>query len=259
VQVGDIEIIPVSDGVGKLPSAYIPNADWEAHKDLLDADGNFDIQIGCFVVRTNDKTVLIDAGLGPLEVGPYKTGELPGRLTAAGIKPEDIDLVLITHLHIDHIGWVVRDGKPYFPNATVRFGEKDLDQFIRVDTPDPAASQMIQTLEPHGLIETISGDTEVVPGVSTMHTPGHTLGHLCVVVSSGDQRAFLLGDAITCPIQLGEGDVAAISEVDSNLAKRTRETLIKELEGTEDILVAAHFPELKFGRLLRGEGKRYFA
>lgn len=259
MRIGDIEIIPVSDGTGKLPSAYMTNSDWSAHKDLLDEDGNFDIQIGCFLVRTKDKTVLIDAGTGPLEIGPFKGGQMPSRLAEAGVKPEEIDLVLLTHLHMDHIGWVVRDGQPYFPNATVRFGEKDLDQFIRVDNPDMLATQMIQTLEPLGRIEMIASDGEIVPGVSTLHAPGHTLGHLCVVVSSGDERAFLLGDAIGCPVQIEEEEWGAMSDVDPKLAKRTRETLFKELEETQDVLSAAHFPELEFGRVLRGEGKRYFA
>jgi glyoxylase-like metal-dependent hydrolase (beta-lactamase superfamily II) len=259
MRVGDIEIIPVSDGPGKLPSAYMTNSDWSAHKDLLDVDGNFDIQIGCFLVRTKDKTVLIDAGLGPMEFGPFKGGQLPDRLAAVGVKPADIDLVLLTHLHIDHIGWVVRDDEPYFPNATVRFGEKDLDQFVRSDNPDFVAAPMVATLEARGLADPIRSDGEIAPGISTLHAPGHTLGHRCVVISSGDQRAFLLGDVIGCPVQIQESEWGAMSDVDPKLAKRTRETLWKEIEGTDDLVTAAHFSELQFGRILRGEGKRYFA
>ena len=259
MQVGDIEIIPMSDGPGKLPSAYMTNSDWSAHKDLLDEDGNFDIQIGCFLVRTKDKTVLVDAGLGPLEFGPFKGGQLPGKLAEAGVKPEDIDMVLLTHLHMDHVGWVIQNGAPYFPNATVRFGEKDLDQFVRTEKPDFVAAPMVDALEARGMIDPITGDGEVLPGISTLHAPGHTLGHLCVVVSSGDQRAFLLGDAVGCPVQIEESEWGAMSDVDPKLAQRTRETLFRELEATQDFMTAAHFPELQFGRVLLGEGKRYFA
>jgi glyoxylase-like metal-dependent hydrolase (beta-lactamase superfamily II) len=167
--------------------------------------------------------------------------------------------VLLTHLHLDHIGWVVRDGEPYFPNATVRFGEKDLDQFVRTENPDFVAAPMIAALEARGLVDPITSDGEIAPGISTLHAPGHTLGHRCVVISSGDQRAFLLGDVIGCPVQIEEQEWGAMSDVDPKLAKRTRETLWKELEGTEDLVTAAHFSELQFGRILRGEGKRYFA
>jgi glyoxylase-like metal-dependent hydrolase (beta-lactamase superfamily II) len=90
-------------------------------------------------------------------------------------------------------------------------------------------------------------------------TPGHTLGHMSVVVSSGTQRAFMLGDAVGCPAQLEDSEWAAMSDIDRDLSSRTREALYRELEGTEDVLVGSHFPELRFGRVLRGEGKRYFA
>jgi len=259
VQLGDLEIIPVNDGEGKLASSYIPKLDWELHKDLLDDEGNFEINFGCFLIRTGDQNVLVDAGLGPITLPPYRGGDLPDNLAKTGLAPEDIDLVLITHLHIDHIGWLVQDGKPYFPSATIRFGEKDLDQFIRVEEPDAFTAPIIEVLEAAGRIDTIDADGEVAPGVSTLNTPGHTLGHLSVVASSGTRRAFLLGDAITCPAQLEDPEWTAMSDIDPALAIRSREALYRELEGAETVAAASHFPDLKFGRVLVGEGKRYFA
>jgi glyoxylase-like metal-dependent hydrolase (beta-lactamase superfamily II) len=256
VRIGNIEIIACNDGEGKLPSSYIPKLDWEQHKSLLDADGNFDIALGCFLIRTGDRNVLVDAGLGPVTFPPFRGGDLPGHLAAAGCKPEEIDLVAVTHLHIDHIGWLAQAGKPYFPKATVRFGEKDLDQFIRSENPDPMTSPVIDVVQ--GQIETLHGDGEVAPGVNLIDTPGHTLGHMSVVVSSGAERAFMLGDAVGCPAQLENAEWAAMSDVDPDLSTRTREALYRELEGTETVAVASHFPDLKFGRVLRGEGKRYF-
>lgn len=265
MKVGDIEVIPVPDGEARLPSTYFPNADWGPHAELLDDDDNFEIPIGCFLVRTGDLTVLVDGGLGPVEGSVpaggdrqmhFRCGDLPAKLDAAGTKPEDVDLIVLTHLHLDHIGWVAQNAEPYFPNATVRFGVEDLDQFIDVETPDPFAKAMVDALGDRA--EPITADGEVAPGISTLHSPGHTLGHRCVVVSSADERAFLLGDAVTCPIQLTESDWEAMSDVDPKLAKRSREALWRELEGSEDLAVAAHFPGLGFGRVLRGEGKRYF-
>lgn len=259
MQLGDIEVIPVNDGEGKLPSTYLPKVDWERHKDVLDAEGNFDVNLGCFLVKTRDRNVLVDAGLGPVTFPPFRAGDLPKNLAANGVRPEDIDLVLITHLHLDHIGWLVQEEKPYFPNATVRFGEKDLDQFIRAEKPDDFAKPVIEVLEAAGRIETIDADGEVAPGISALNTPGHTLGHISVVASSGTQRAFMLGDAVTCPVQLEDAEWTAMSDIDPDLAIRSRERLYKELEGSESIAAASHFPELKFGRVLFGEGKRYFA
>ena len=82
---------------------------------------------------------------------------------------------------------------------------------------------------------------------------------MSVVVSSGDQRAFLLGDAMACPAQLEDAEWAAMSDIDPKLSSRSREALYKELEGSDTVAVASHFPDLQFGRVLRGEGKRYFA
>lgn len=259
MQVGDLEVIPLNDGEAKLPSSYLPTLDWELHKDLLDDDGNFDINFACFLVRTRDRTVLVDAGLGPVSVPQARGGDLPKNLAAAGAKPEDIDLILITHLHLDHIGWLVRDGNLYFPNATVRFGERDLDQFIRKEEPDGFAAPVVEALQAAGRLETIDSDGEVAPGVSILLTPGHTLGHLSVVASSGTQRAFMLGDAVTCPAQLENSEWTAMSDIDPDLAIRSREILYRELEGAETVTAASHFPDLKFGRVLLGEGKRYFS
>ncbi len=259
MKLGDIEVIPVNDGEGTLPSSYIPKLDWETHQDLLDDEGNFSVVLGCFLVKTKDHTVLVDAGLGPVTFPPFRAGDLPANLEKAGVKPSDIDLVLITHLHVDHIGWLVQDGKPFFPNAIVRFGEKDLDQFIKAEKPDPFAVPIVEALDGAGRIETIADDGEIVPGISTLNTPGHTLGHLSVVASSGTQRAFMLGDAVTCPAQLEDAEWTAMSDIDPDLAVRSREILYRELEGSEDVAAASHFPDLRFGRVLVGEGRRYFS
>lgn len=259
MRVGDLEVTPISDGTGKLPPTYFLDADWGPHQDLIGPDGMIDIPFGCFLVRGAGPTVLIDAGVGPVDIpGMAKGGDLPPGLAAAGVRPEDVDIVMLTHLHYDHIGWTVQDGTRFFPNAVIRFGEQDLDQFVRAEQPDALSAPVVEVLEAAGCVETIASDGEIAPGISTLHAPGHTLGHRCVVLSSGDERAFLLGDAVTCPVQLEEPDWAAMSDVDPALARRTREALWKELEGSGDAALASHFPGLEFGRVLRGEGKRFF-
>lgn len=258
MRVGSLDVTPISDGVVRLPQQYFAQADWELHKGMLSPEGTIDVPIGCFLVRDGERTVLIDAGIGPVENPLFHGGDLPAGLEAAGARPGDIDLVMCTHLHLDHVGWVLREGALTFPNATVRFGSQDIEQFLGDPFSAQNTRQMIDALTAAGRLDPIEHDGEIAPGISTVHAPGHTLGHRCVVLSSGDQRAFLLGDAVTCPIQLEEAEWEAMSDVDKALAKRTREALWRELEGTETIAVAAHFPGLRFGRILRGEGKRYF-
>jgi glyoxylase-like metal-dependent hydrolase (beta-lactamase superfamily II) len=115
-------------------------------------------------------------------------------------------------------------------------------------------------LDEQGRLDAIDTDGETIaPGVTARAAPGHTLGQHIIVLSSGQARAMLLGDAVTCPVQLTEEDWYGISDMDFALAARTRNALWDELEGTTTQFTAAHFPGLQFGRLLRGNGKRWFA
>jgi len=259
VRIGDLELLPVNDGLCKLPQQFYVGLDFEAHAELLADDGRVHIPIGCFVVRTGDTTVLVDAGLGELDVGWARGGELPEALRAVGVAPEDIDIVVCSHLHVDHIGWLAVDGRPFFPNATVRYGSADWQRFVTdVDEAD-RGRQIMEALAAADRLDPLDGDmVTIAPGITARHTPGHTLGHCGLVLSSHDERALLLGDAVECPLQLEEPDFSVMSDVDPALAARTRDALWAELEGTDTMMTAAHFPGLEFGRVMRGEGKRYF-
>jgi glyoxylase-like metal-dependent hydrolase (beta-lactamase superfamily II) len=260
MKVGELEILPVSDGIAKLPRRYFPNAEWtEAHEPLFAEDDRMHLPIGCFVVRSGDTTVLVDAGLGPRDLDWLVGGELPGALASVGVRPEDIDVVVCTHLHLDHAGWVVKDGQPFFPNATVRFGAGDWEKWVLEAPEDDHIRNAMLLLDEQGRLDAIDTDGETIAaGVTARAAPGHTLGQHIIVLSSGDERAMLLGDAVTCPIQLTEEDWYGISDMDPALAARTRNALWDELEGTPTQFTAAHFPGLQFGRLLRGNGKRLF-
>ncbi len=258
--IGDIELISLNDGYCKLPPAFYVGLDFEAHAAMLGDDGLVEVPLGCFVLRTAGTTVLIDAGLGDIDVGWARGGDLPSALRQAGVEEAEIDVVVLSHLHIDHIGWLAVDGKPYFENATVRYGEADWAQFVDDEGADARTRQSMESLAAAGRLEPLSGDMlAIAPGLTARHTPGHTLGHYGLVVSSGDERAVILGDAVECPLQLEEPDFYVLSDVDPLLARRTRESLWRELEGTDTAMTAAHFPGLEFGRVMAGEGRRYFA
>ena len=101
------------------------------------------------------------------------------------------------------------------------------------------------------------GET-ITPGVSVVALPGHTPGQAGVMLSSGEARAFILGDAISCPVQLEEPEWSGLGDFDPKLARATQEAWAKEVEGTGALVGAGHFPGLTFGRVLRGEGRRYW-
>ncbi|HEX2039650.1 MAG TPA: MBL fold metallo-hydrolase [Acidimicrobiales bacterium] len=256
LRVGDVEIVPLVDGTCRLPQDFYVNLDFAAHPGLVADDGRVHVPIGCYLLRTGDRTVLLDAGMGPRRTSWGEGGDLPAQLAAVGVQPSDVDTVVCTHLHLDHAGWLVQDDRPYFPRATVRFGIGDREHFA----DDPVVGPAVRVLEDAGRVEPIEGDdVALAPGLTARHTPGHTPGHYGLVVSSGEQRAVILGDAVECPLQVEEADLYVMSDVDPVLARRTREAMWRELEGTDTLVGAAHFPGLRFGRILGAAGRRWFA
>jgi glyoxylase-like metal-dependent hydrolase (beta-lactamase superfamily II) len=98
----------------------------------------------------------------------------------------------------------------------------------------------------------------IAPGINSLATPGHTPGHAGIILSSGKDRAFVLGDAISCPAQLTETEWSGMGDMDKELARKSQEIVAKEAEARGALLAAAHFPGLTFGRVLVGEGRRYW-
>jgi glyoxylase-like metal-dependent hydrolase (beta-lactamase superfamily II) len=268
MEVGDITIEAVSDGQLLAPASVIfqrPDADWEPHRQFLDEDGNITFGMGGFLVRSGDRLVLIDVGIGP-KSDPKLTGMFLQSLRSLGVKPDDITDVALTHLHFDHIGWASDGQKPLFPNATYRCHAADWDFFMgAVPFDDSRAVKLMGGQRAVELlpavadrVETWAGDETIAPGIDVRTAPGHTPGSTILTVSSGDQRALLLGDVVHCPVELMEDDWEAVMDVDPALARRTREALARELESGEVPVAAAHFPGLRFGRLLGGTGRRHW-
>jgi glyoxylase-like metal-dependent hydrolase (beta-lactamase superfamily II) len=259
VRIGELELLPIDDGEIRLPPEFYVGLDLATHPEMVGADGKVPIPVGCYLLRTGDRTLLLDAGMGPAQTPWGQGGGLPIGLAAAGVAPADIDTVVCTHLHVDHVGWVVQDGTPYFPNATVRYGTADWETFVGAAEESDTTRRAFEALAAAGRLEPIDRDlVNLAPGVTARHTPGHTLGHYCLVLASGGERALLLGDAVECPLQLAEPDFYAMSDMDPALARRTREAVWAEVEGSATLVGGAHFPGLQFGRVLAGRGRRWF-
>jgi glyoxylase-like metal-dependent hydrolase (beta-lactamase superfamily II) len=271
VDVGSIQLSAISDGTFVARPGYFgDHATAEGHGDLFDHRGQAWLPIGCFLLRTGDRCVLVDAGMGPTAVAAGDEdavcrlfgGQLPAGLRALGVERDDVTDVVCTHLHADHIGWLFDlEARPHFPRATIWFGAGDWRYFIEERHGPPIQDHAYEGFRGHAghaRLRPIDRDTTVAPGVTAVQAPGHTPGHLCVVVASGGHRAILLGDAVTCPVQLDEPTWHSIGDVDPDLANRTRERLWRELEGGYTTGAGAHFPELRFGRVLEAKGRRWW-
>ena len=265
--IGDIDIHPITDGTFRASPGYFgDHARPEGHEDLFIRDGFAWLPIGCFLVRAGERTILVDAGMGPAlrDDGQRRLligGQLPLGLRAVGVVPADVTDVVCTHLHADHCGWLFDiDAVPVFARATIWFGTHDWDHFVT--DPDVWMFDHIRRgfrlgAERGDHLRPVATDTTIAPGVTLTMTPGHTPGHLSVIVSSQGRRALLLGDAIVCPVQLDEPTWQSIGDIDPTLARQVRERLFRELEDDNTVGAGAHFPELQFGRVLAGRGRTW--
>jgi glyoxylase-like metal-dependent hydrolase (beta-lactamase superfamily II) len=272
IDVGDIRVTYLPDGEAHfVPTAVIPASTeeaWQAHRQLLDDNGRYVSTFGGFLIETGDRKVVVDLGFGDqsAEFPDFATltgGRLLDSLKQTGVNPGDVDTVVFTHLHVDHTGWTSRaegSGRALtFTNARHLTSGPEWQHWSKPDEsgvgPDPEA--VLNPLQTR--LEQVGDGQTVAPGVTLRSTPGHTPGHQSVVISSGSARAILTGDVLFCPAQLTESEWSTAFDVDPGLARRTREQLLAELEGSETVVAANHFPDAVFGRVLLGEGKRLWS
>lgn len=202
-----------------------------------------------------------------LRVQKLEHGWLENSLAKAGVRPDEVTDVVLSHLHPDHMGWVSKGGTSFFPNAKLWAHQADADFFLSDTAPDETTFKLMLGVEPtkdrmkpvHNQIELWDRDCTVAPGIDLRHMPGHTPGSSIAVISSGEDRAMMLGDVIHCPLELVDSEFAIMSDIDPAMAKRSKDILRQEIEGTNIHVSSSHFPGLEFGRLLKGEGKRYWA
>jgi glyoxylase-like metal-dependent hydrolase (beta-lactamase superfamily II) len=261
VQVGSIDVQPVYDGVGKEKAAEVltrpgaPDA-WACHPDAVDPDGVLHFDLGGFLVRTGDRAVLVDAGVGTIDNGKYAGGRFLESLRALGLAPADVTDVVFTHLHFDHVGWATKKGEVVFPRATYRVHAADWAHFVESPDADPGALRKLTPLRER--LETFETDGALAPGLSARHTPGHTPGSTVYVLADGDERALLLGDVVHSVVELHERDWEAVFDVDPVAASAARNAIADEAADTGDLVVGAHFPGLRFGRVVTASGGRTF-
>jgi glyoxylase-like metal-dependent hydrolase (beta-lactamase superfamily II) len=274
MQIGSIRIDPVVDATFRHPPTTTyrggpaPDEVWEPHRNLLDENGLTESTMGGFLVRGGssdagrERVALVDLGLGDRDMMGMRGGALLESLRALGVSPEDVTDVLFTHLHLDHIGWTAVDGELTFPNATYRCDAAEWDHWF-ADSPGEVRSfvqrQRDVVAPAADRLVTWDADGPVVAGIDALRTPGHTPGSTTLVVSDGDRRALLLGDLVHCAVELLDDEWDGLFDVDPVQAKAVRNALVRELEGTDTPVAAAHFPGLRFGRVLPGErrGRRF--
>jgi glyoxylase-like metal-dependent hydrolase (beta-lactamase superfamily II) len=261
--IGDRTLLALSDGFLILESVQdfigSPAEPTGAYDALKPIHGEVRLPLGCFVLP-GEVNVLVDAGFGPVDaegLGIMVGGNLLRQMAARGLAPDDIGILALSHLHLDHVGWLATaEGEPVFPNAQVHVGRADWDYFVEGDEANlplaPHIRAALVTLAEDDRVTLLDDDRQIAPGVTRLAAPGHTPGHSLFAIHDRGERAVLFGDAMYCPQQLTNSDWAATSDVDPALARRTREAYLRDLEAHGGAGVGCHFPQLKAGRIISG-------
>lgn len=259
VRIGEIDVLVVSDGVLPLPTTMLAhNADPAVRatwlNDMFLPPDAFDWALNAVMVRSGDKTILIDAGLGSdPDLHLPRAGQLIKRLEAAGIDLASVTDLVLTHMHMDHVGGLLVDGvkerlrkdlRIHVAAAEVKFWESP--DFTHTNMPQgfpdalrAAAKRFVK--EYGGQIRQFEEEHEVASGVVVRRTGGHTPGHSVVRVASGGDALTFAGDAVFA-VGFDQPEWHNGFEHDPEEAARVRIRLLRELAGTGELLVATHMP-----------------
>lgn len=236
-KIGSLTVVALQDAEGPFfepREAAIPDAtpaQWAAADEqdpaARTADGRWWLRFRSFAIRSGDSgpVTLVDAGIGPAhslaaEWAPVP-GHLPDELAAAGIKASEVEAVVLTHLHTDHIGWAVPADSP-FTNARVIVQRAEVDAFAAARQEDT----LLRPLREQGRLQVLDGDTPLGDGLRIISTPGHTPGHQSVLVESGDESLLVTGDLLVHTVQLLDPTLSYGHDMDARLARESREAAL---------------------------------
>lgn len=268
---GQAQVTVVSDGHLEIPASGLGvNVDPDEVASFLKSyflspETNYS-HTNNVIIELGDAVVLVDVGSGSRF--QETAGRLLDNMSAAGIDPDSITHVLLTHAHPDHI-WGIRDDfdEALFPQAKYYIGSTEYDWWMKEDRVNEVSEGLQQmvvgavnsltTIEEQ--IHMVSGETEIVPGISMIDTPGHTLGHMSVMVTSNDQSLMILGDAIShAYISFAHPEWIGGFDMDGEMAVNTRRRLLDATSTDGTTVIAYHFPFPGVGHVRQENGKYQF-
>jgi glyoxylase-like metal-dependent hydrolase (beta-lactamase superfamily II) len=276
IELGDVSVtrVPHLDDWPLSPAAFFPGGDpglWQANRSWLspahwDAEADrVRVAVQSWLLRGAGRTIIIDTGLaaGTARPGVPAGAPFPAALAAVGVAPADVDLVICTHLHADHVGWNTRldengEWVPTFPNARYLFSRPDLDFFdpaALTEQPGRSVTVYAESIAPilHAGQALIWDDAYVIDeNLSLALAPGHTPGHGVVTLESGGDRAVFVGDLLHAPVQMLEPAVSSCFCHDPATAARTRRKVLEWAADRTALVVPAHFGGARAVEIDRG-------
>ena len=269
--VGSVEVTALLDtGLLMNPHMFLPKYAEQflsEFADLADERGLMPMAITCYLVRSGGKNILVDSGIGNRRKPGFPRGHLDETLSNAGLTPADIDIVLNTHMHIDHVGWntVDRDDgsrEVFFPNAQFWFQQREWDYWMQperiAEDGNAHLRDCCEPLKETGRITFADAEKAIDEHLTYVPTPGHTPGHVAIGIMSQGERAVIVGDASHHPCQLIHPDWSPSADYDPVQSAKTRDRLFDWAIDEGRTWLAGHWAHPGMGRLVRLEGKRTF-
>jgi len=247
------------------PEVLADNRGWLQPK-FLDAEDKLVLCIQSYLVQTPGRNILIDTCVGNHKPRParafwhmLKSDRYERNLAACGLGTGDIDFILCTHLHPDHVGWNTRleDGRwvPTFPNARYIFADRELAHWTERQKEDPEAvpwiTDSVLPIVAAARADIVKSTRAFDDLVTLVPTPGHTIDHFSVRVGEPGADALITGDMIHSPLQARYPELSARPDYDADQSAQTRRKLFGEICDTSTLLCTAHFPSPSVGRLVR--------
>jgi glyoxylase-like metal-dependent hydrolase (beta-lactamase superfamily II) len=275
IQIGDVTIQRIVEQEAPLfealpffptltPELLAENRGWLRPK-FLDADDKLVLCIQSYVVQTPDHNILIDTCVGNHKPRPTRafwhllnSDRYENNLAAAGLSVGDIDFVMCTHLHPDHVGWNTRleDGRwvPTFPNARYLFADREFDYWTARHKDEaevlPWITDSVLPIVAAGRVDLVKSAHAFDEVVTLVPTPGHTIDHYSVRVGKPGADALITGDMIHSPLQARYPELSARPDYDPKQSAATRRKLFGDICDTSTLVCTAHFPSPSIGRLV---------
>lgn len=271
VTIGNVEVLAIQDAHILMDPRQLfpPHADAFMREYGHEADerGLFPMSATCYLVRSAGKTYLVDTGIGSRRRPGFPRGNLNDALAGAGLAPGDIDTIVHTHLHIDHVGWNTVEGKDgsvqkFFPKADFLIQRREWEYWMtpeRLQSPDhPHLAECVAPLQDLATIRFADGEAAIDENLTFVAAPGHTPAHVGIGIYSAGERAIIIGDASHHPVQLVHPDWSPIFDIDPATAAATRDRLFDQAATDGSTWIAGHWPYPGIGAIARIDGRRVF-
>jgi len=274
-RLGNLDLAILSDGDFYIDAGatfgIVPRVMWESHAGELDSRHRVTLGLNSLLVRSQGRLILIETGVGDKASGwrrqssAAEHGTLMTELQALGVQPEEVDVVLNTHLHADHCGWNTRylDGElaPTFPNADYMIVREEWEAAIAPNERTRATymEENLLPLDEKGCLTLVDGETKVTSEVTIVPAPGHSAGHCAVVLASAGETGIYIGDIAQMAVQLERTAWVSAFDILPLVTMETKRRIVDEAIAEGSLIIGVHAPFPGLGRMTHTEqGHRHW-